>query len=360
VNDEDPLILFLYNVEHDAPYGNPQDLIALQDTASAAAQLIEALRSREYRINPIEVRDSLDDLRNALRPFSPEKEFAFNYCDGFRGNNMAATKVVRLVEALGFKHTGSTANVITACIDKSRTKQRLIAAGIPTPRFQVYKKPIGAYRYNFPAIVKPMTDDGSMGISFNSVVRDDRELLRQVAYVIETYKQPALVEEFITGRELAVSMWGNKPIRVLPIAEMDYSCIDNPLQRILTYESKWVATSPYYQNIVNRCPANLTPQDAHRVANVATRAFHAVGLRDLGRADIRFQNGIPYIVDINEIPALTADAGFYHSVAATGRSYADMAEHILELALRREGWKCPRPTLKSLSPQLQMAKASSH
>ncbi len=359
MNTEDPLILFLYNVEHDAPYGNSLDLIALQDTACAAAQLIEALRSREYRILPIEVHDSLDDLRDALRPFSPENDFIFNYCDGFRGNNMAATKVVRLMEVLGFKHTGSTANVITACIDKSRTKQRLVAKGIPTPQYQVYKKPSGDYQYRFPAIVKPMTDDGSIGITLDSVVRNNKELFRQVAYVIETYKQTALVEEFITGRELSVSMWGNNPVEALPIAEQDYSCIDNPLGQLLTYEAKWVTTSYYYQNIPNICPANLTSIEEQSVRDVATRAFRAIGLRDFGRVDIRFENGIPYVIDINEIPDLAPEAGFNRSAAVAGYAYNEMAEQILELALRRERRPCLHPTSKSLSPRLQMANASS-
>jgi len=360
VDEEDPLILFLYNVEHKTPYGDPLDLIALQDTANAAAKLIEALRSRGYRIHPIEVENSLTELRQALKPFSPHQNFIFNYCDSFRGNNMAATKILHLIETLGFKHTGSPAEVVTACIDKSRTKQRLTAAGVPTPRYQVFTEARGEFQHRFPAIVKPMTDDGSVGIHLDSVVRNQPELLRQVACVLEQYRQPALVEEFIGGRELAVSAWGNEVIEVLPIAEHDYSRIENPLNRLLTYEAKWVEDSFYFHNIPTRVPADLSTEEARLVMETTVRAIRAVGLRDYCRADIRYEDGIPYVIDINEIPALAPGAGFPNSVLAAGYTYAEMAEHILRLALKREDWHYQLPLLKSVSPRLQMANVSSN
>jgi D-alanine-D-alanine ligase len=358
VNEEDPLIVFLYNVEHKAPYGNPMDLIALQETANTAARLIEALSARGYRVHPIEVEHSLTELRQALKPFSPRQNFIFNYCDSFRGNNMAATKIVHLIETLGFKHTGSSAEVVTACIDKNQMKQRLAAAGIPTPRYQVFTEAGGEFQHRFPAIVKPMTDDGSVGINLDSVVSDQPALLKQVACVLHNYRQPALVEEFIGGRELAVSAWGNEIIEVLPIAEQDYSAIANPLNRLLTYDAKWVEDSAYYHNIPTRVPADLTPEQARLVSETTVRAMRAMGLRDFCRADIRYEDGVPYIIDINEIPDLALGAGFPNSALAAGYAYAEIPEHILRLALKREDWHYQLPLLKSVSPRLQMANVS--
>ena len=359
MNEEDPLILFLYNVEHKTPYGNPMDLIALQDTANAAVKLIEALRSRGYQVQPIEVEHSLAELRRALKPFSPGQNFIFNYCDSFRGNNKAATKIVHLIEKLGYKHTGSPEAVITACIDKSQTKECLMAADVPTPRYQVFDQAHGEFQHRFPAIVKPMNDDGSVGIHLNSVVRDQEELLRQVAYVLAEYHQPAMVEEFIGGRELAVSAWGNEVIEVLPIAEHDYSRIEDPLNRLLTYEAKWMEDSFYYHNIPTRVPADLSPEEVQLVRETTINAIRAVGLRDYCRADIRYENGVPYIIDINEIPDLAPGAGFPNSVLAAGYKYEDMAEHILQLALKREDWHYQLPLWKSASLRLQMANISS-
>lgn len=359
MNEEDPLILFLYNVETGAASGEPRDLIALQETAEVAMRLIEALRSRGYHLLPLPVYESLDDLRKMLRPFSQKTAFVFNYCDGFAGSNIAATKIVRLVESLGFKHTGSTAETVALCIDKSRAKRRLIAHGIATPRYQTFGQAAGFYRYRFPAIVKPVADDGSIGIDAESVVTTHEELLRRVEYVIRRYHQAALVEEYIPGREFSVSVWGNDTLWALPITEINYSKTLDPLRRILTYDSKWNPGSFDYQHTPTCCPARLHPNERKRIAETALQAYRAIGLRDYGRVDIRYYNGIPYVIDINEVPDLSPDSGFPNAARVAGYTYADMAEQILLFALKRENWQWKQPILKSLSPQPQMANVSS-
>jgi D-alanine-D-alanine ligase len=107
---------------------------------------------------------------------------------------------------------------------------------------------------------------------------------------------------------------------------------------VLTYESKWKPESHYFQNIAARIPAALAPKEEQVVRKVAEASFHAAGLRDLGRVDMRFDNGIPYVIDINELPDLSPDAGFWNSVRTTGLTYAQMIERILIHALKREGW----------------------
>lgn len=358
MNTEDPLILVLYNVEDQDLHNNPAELIALQETARVAMHINDALSSCGYRTALLPAYNSLEELRKSLQPFSPETAFVFNNCDGFGGENVAATKVVRLVEEMGFKHTGSTAQVSAACIDKKRAKQKLIAANVPTPRYQVFTKAVGAYRLAYPAIVKPLTDDASLGIDLQSVVGNETELMKRVRYVNENYHQAALVEEFIPGRELAVSMWGNALVQALPISEQDYSLIDDPLHHLLTYDSKWLPESYYYDKIITRCPAILEREEEERIAETALRAYQAVGMRDFGRVDIRYHNGIPYVIDINEVPDLAPGSGFSNSATAAGYSYAGMIQRILEEALEREKWQCQRSTLKSLSPRIRTASAS--
>ncbi len=348
MDDEVPLILILHNVEQDVACGDPKDLIAIQDTASVAMHLKDALDSCGYHTIPIVVKNSLDDLKESLRPFSPKTAFVFNFCDSFRGNNLDATKVIQLIEKLGFRHTGSSARTNTICIDKNMTKVRLMAAGIPTPAYQVFTKPGGFYLHQYPAMVKPAWDDASIGIDIKSVVTNQEELKSRVEYILETYHQPALVEEFIAGRELSVSMWGNKRVNVLPITEMDYSSIANPLEHILSYDSKWVPESYYYQNIFARCPANLSGQDKWNVMKVAIKAYQKLGMCDFGRVDIRYHNQVPYIIDINEIPDLAPGSGFPNAAQQAGYSYPGMVEHILKLAMEREKWQQPQLTLNSL------------
>jgi D-alanine-D-alanine ligase len=147
-----------------------------------------------------------------------------------------------------------------------------------------------------------------------------------------------MVEQFISGRELAAAMWGNESVEILPISEDDFSAFANPLEHVLTYESKWKSESPYFKNIPVHVPAALTSQEEQTVCQVAKDSFLAVGLRDFGRVDMRFKNGIPYVIDINELPDLSPDAGFWNSTRASGVSYPQMVERILLHALKREGW----------------------
>jgi D-alanine-D-alanine ligase len=332
-------IAILYNEDAQITRGDPQDLLAVQYTVTATQHLYDALSSLGYPVTKLAVKGNLEDLEDILCSFPPKDTFIFNNCDGFNGNNLGAVEVIRLIERMGFKHTGAVADSIEMCINKPRCKERLIQFGVPTPRFQVFERAEGEFHLEFPVIIKPSVEDASMGINLDSVVSNRECLLHKIAYIIEEYDQAAIVEEFVCGRELAVAMWGNEVIEILPIAEEDFSWVANPLEQLLTYESKWKIDSPYYQNIPARVPAVLNRKQAQAIKKAAEGSFRAMGLRDLGRVDIRFNNGIPYVIDINELPDLSPEAGFWNSARATGISYPQMVERILTYALEREGWK---------------------
>ena len=323
-------VAILFNEDGQVARGDLQDLLAIQCTITATQNLYDALASLGYQMVKIPVRDSLEELEDRLCSYSPKDTFIFNNCDGFNGNNLEAVQVIRLIERMGFKHTGASADSIEVCIDKPRCKERLKRHGIPTPRYQVFEKADGQFRLEYPVIVKPSVEDASMGIDLCSVVCNRADLFKRIAYIIREYQQPAMVEQFIAGRELAVAIW--------PIAEDDFSAIPDPLQHVLTYESKWKPESPFFQNIPSRIPASLTPREEQTVRKVAEASFRAAGLRDLGRVDIRFENNTPYVIDINELPDLSPDAGFWNSVRATGLTYPQMVERVLNHALIREGW----------------------
>lgn len=331
-------IALLYNNDSQVRNVNPQDLLAVQSTVTTTRQLCKALVGLGYSTVKIAVRNSLEELAQTLQGYPLADTLIFNNCDGFDGSNQAAAKIIHLLEDMQFMHTGASAEAAELCIDKPRAKERLLACNVPTPRCQVFEHPGEEFCLGFPAIVKPSVEDGSMGITLNSVVSTPEQLEKQVRMVLDTYAEPALVEEFIPGRELAVAMLGNEQIQVLPIAEDDYSLIKNPLERLLTYESKWETASPYYNIIPSRIPADLTPAEEKAIHTAAEGTFRAMGLRDFGRVDIRFDNGIPYVIDVNELPDLAPDAGFWHSAQAAGMTYPQMVDKIVKHALQREGW----------------------
>lgn len=331
-------VVVLYNEDEQICRGDPQDLLAVQFTVTAAQNLLEALSSLGYPVTKLAVRGNLEELEDILASLPPKETFIFNNCDGFNGNNMGAVNVIRLIERMGFHHTGAAADSIEMCIDKPKAKERLIKYGVPTPKYQVFEHAEGEFSLEFPVIIKPSVEDASMGIGLDSVVSNRESLFHKIAYIVDKYEQPAMVEEFVCGRELAVAMLGNESIEILPIAEEDFSWVANPLEQLLTYDSKWKTDSPYYNNIPARVPAVLNRKESQVVKNAAVNSFRAMGLRDLGRVDIRFNNGIPYVIDVNELPDLSPDAGFWNSTRAAGITYPQMVERILIHALKREGW----------------------
>lgn len=339
MDTDESLIALIYNQEDELNKGEAQDLIAMQYTIKTASYVYDALCRLGYQTVMVPVKNDLQEFARELGQYSPRNTFVFNICDGFAGDNFSASLIPQLLNELGYKHTGSTAQAVRLCTDKARSKQRLVKQGVPTPAYQVFKKPTANVNLPLPAIVKPVHEDASIGIDEKAVVTSPSELLERVDYVVTEYSQPALVEEFITGREFAVSMWGNGTMDVMPISEHDFSAVSDPLKSFLTYESKWVEDSFTYNEFKVLCPANLSPQEEENIKNVAIGAFRAMGLRDFGRVDIRYRDGIPYVIDINEIPDLSPDAGFARASETAGYSYDQMVDRILTLAMHREGWR---------------------
>lgn len=339
MDTDDSLIALIFNEEDEVLKGDSQDLVALQGTIKTASSIYEALRRLGYPTVMVPAKNDLDAFAHDLSQYSPRNTFVFNVCDGFAGDNFSASLIPQVLKDLGFKYTGSKSEAVRLCTDKARAKRRLLRQGVPTPAYQLFSKPKGGVSLQFPAIVKPVHEDASMGINENSVVTNASDMFERVDYVVSEYRQPALVEEYITGREFSVSMWGNGTMEVMPITEHDFSAIDDPLKSLLTYESKWLEDSFTYNEFRVICPADLNQNEEETIKTTAVNAFRAIGLRDFGRVDMRYRDGVPYVIDINELPDLAPDAGFARSAEMAGYPYDQMVDRILNLALHREGWK---------------------
>jgi D-alanine-D-alanine ligase len=190
----------------------------------------------------------------------------------------------------------------------------------------------------FPIIVKPLHEDGSLGISRESVVFDDETLYKQIQYVIEQYQQPALVEEFIDGRELNVGlMETNGKVEVLPASEIDYSEFPEGVPKICGYEAKWVTESPEYQKSKPICPAPLEWVMKKRVEHIAIRIFKLFGCRDYARVDIRIdRDGKIYVLEVNPNPDISPQSGMNRALKVQGITYTGFVGSLLERALQRK------------------------
>ncbi len=278
----------------------------------------------------------IGDVERAVRRFRPH--VVFNTCEAIGGQSALEPVVPLLLERLGVEYTGNSAACLRSCLRKSDTTDALRLAGVPVPASVRLTEPCSELPapLRFPVIVKPEREDGSVGIDGASVATDGPTLHRAVGRVIEELSQPALVQEYIAGREIAVALLGWPTPRVLPPGEIEFveaSFAGRP--HVLTYASKWDATSPDYQG-TRSISAAIDPAVRARVHGVALRAFAALHMRDYGRVDLRLDaRGRPFVVDVNPNCDLSSDAGFAKAALRAGLDHAALVGEILRCALRR-------------------------
>ncbi len=298
-----------------------------------AERMAEGLRGEGHPVETLEVTGP--DVAGALAPFDPRTYVVFNWCDGLPGVVHGETRVARVLERRGFTFTGASSAVLRLAYDKPKVKAILERRGVPTPAWRVAETASAGDWDRFPAIVKPVHEHASLGVTPESVVLSRNELQARIRFVLERLGQPALVEVFIDGREFHVGVWGNGRVEALPAVEMDFSAFDDIHDRLCTWDAKFDPTSVHYQRTVSHIPAPLTQAETDALHQVAIAAYRAVGCRDYGRMDIRLRDGVFYVLDVNPNADLSADASLACSAEVAGYSYGQMASRIVLMAEQR-------------------------
>jgi len=303
----------------------------------AVSAIEAALLSLGYKVTTISATREIDLLIDQLKERQPD--LVFNQCESIDNEASHEMAVAGIFELLGILYTGSPPLTLGTALNKVRTKEILSFHGITTPRYQVFRN-ISSITLNedlrFPLIVKPTREDASIGIGNDSVVYNLSDLKRRVRYVYQELDEPVLVEEYIDGRELNVSIMGNRKPLVLPISEIDFSEMPDYLHRIVSYEAKWIKESEAYIKTKGVCPAKLSPAVEAKVKQIALRVYQIMGCRDYARVDIRLsKDNVPYVLEVNPNPDISIDAGFVRSATACGMSYEEMVGKIVRCALER-------------------------
>jgi D-alanine-D-alanine ligase len=325
-----PGVLVLYNQSEFVTQGETQDLVAVQGVIACAHAVAEALAAG-HRVVQVPVTTTAEE---ALAPYPAGDWVIFNLCEGLNNRLFDEARSAWAIEAMGYRYTGNSGEALARSTNKALAKRHLAAAGVPTPAWHVYRHPdeVPEKGLTFPLFVKPVAEDASQGIGPDAVARDTAALRQRVAYIAERYRQAALAEAFVAGREFNVSLWGEPP-EVLPLAEIDFGAFADPLARIVTFAAKWEEDSFEYIHTPVHCPAKVDETTAGRIRDVSRHAWTAIGCRGYARVDIRLDAaGTPYIVEVNCNPDISPDAGFFRAARAAGCSYQDMAERILRLA----------------------------
>ena len=278
--------------------------------------------------------DSYEQLRGA------GLDLAFNLCDdGFRNDSLLEAHIPAVMDILQIPYTGSNPATLATCVNKARTKEILSFHNIATPEFQVFYSSQESLDKNlrFPLIVKPLHEDASIGLREESVVNNTADLKERIDFVLGSYKQPALVERFIAGREIYVGILGHKEnLMVLPISEIVFADKLTPTAKICSYEAKWLPESEQYQSSPVDCPAKLDAPLRQKLIEIAKKAYTLLQCQDYGRVDFRIDNsGRPYVLEVNPNPDISEDAGLSKMAKVYGMDYDELIEKILSSALER-------------------------
>jgi D-alanine-D-alanine ligase len=327
-------IAVLYTSVFEATRDVKEEVREDMDLALNAKSVEEALRSgghdawtHPFGIDP-------GELISGLRSSGPEAVFNLSECPNFLPEK--ELHACALLELLRLPYTGNGPLALGICNNKALAKQLMIANGIPTPRYRHYTcDPGGEPGLSYPLVVKPANEDGSAGITEDSVVADLAGLRRQVRWLRKGFRQDSLVEEFVDGREFNVGVLGNgtaaDPHRALPPAELVYR---NPRWRLCTYESKWNSTHPSYAEIAPVCPANASPETAARLSEITLACARIFGLSGYARVDFRMNAaGELFVLEVNPNPDISPDAGMARAALAAGFPYPDLILEILRLGL---------------------------
>ncbi len=338
-----PRIIVVYNRDFEGAEADPENK-AREDVRNVADHLVDVLGERGFAVTPLGVDDDVAATLADIRRLAPDA--VFNLCESICGDSRFEPLLPLLMEKEGIAFTGSGSFALSLALHKHKAKEILRARQVPTPRAVLISDPGStkvspkdlSMTVSFPAIVKPSREDASVGIYSESVVADSAALGARVAHVIAQYHQPALVEEYIEGREIYVSLLGRKdaPPEVLPFFEIDFSGLPADRPRIVSFEGKWVESSVEYAG-TKPIPCDLPAALRERVAAAARGAFEALELRDYGRVDIRLDAaGTPYVIDVNPNCDLSHLAGgFARAARAAGLTYDEVVLRILDLALSR-------------------------
>lgn len=323
----------------------PSDAGAEFDRLETIEAISRALESHGHRVNFLRADRTLPAKLVAINP-----DICFNLAEGMRGDGREA-QVPALCEMLGIPYTGSKVVTNAISLDKTQTKRIWREAGLPTAPFREFSTVNGVRNtaLRFPLFVKPAREGTGMGIDDSAIVRNNHELAERVGWVIRTYKQPALVEEYLPGREFTVGFIGNpgptagryRPglygkhgFHWFPVLEIDTQSSVSP--GIYGHSAKeqdlHTPGAPEYI-----CPADIPDDLKRRLVDLTRRAAEALDVLDLGRVDFRMgAGGEPYLLEINTLPGLNPNLSDLCIMAeAEGVPYETLITEILYLAAQR-------------------------
>ncbi|MCS7160170.1 MAG: hypothetical protein RMJ19_06835 [Gemmatales bacterium] len=340
-------IALVYNAARLVLPDRPEDRASMRDLRAQIRRLARTLRKLGHKVTVVALAHDLFRFQRLLKRLRPD--VVFNQYDDVVHGAQYEMRVAALVRMMGFAMTGSPALALGLCRFKFMTASLLSGVGIPVPPNTALLETLKAvqeHKWQFPLIVQPSQEHAGIGLERESIVYNKTQLRRRVSYILRQFNQPALVQRFLTGREFNVGLVGGHRLRVLPLAEVDYSQLPPNIPPIMSYAAKWLENTEEYQKISVICPASVEPALQQEINHIAMRAFRCIGGWGYGRVDVRLdENGRPHILDVNCNPCLDEGIGIARQAERAGISFPELLRLILKAALERPPYDVDMPML---------------
>jgi len=310
--------------------GEPDDTLEEYDSRKTVEIIAAALRAKGHTVAMLGGgSEFLDNIR------SNKVDFVFNIAEGRGSYRSREAQVPSILEMLDIPYTGSDPQTLAICLDKPLTKKLAASFGVSTPKWLAINNKYELTQVDwktipFPAIIKPAYEGSSKGIHLTSLANNTSEAKHEVSRLLDAYRQPVMVEEFIDGDEITVGMVGNSSpgivgvMRVIPRKKADHFIYSVEVKRD-------------YVNLVDyECPARLGRDVMERISADSLKLFKGLECRDFARLDFRISsNGVPYFLEVNPLPGLGTYSDLVIMAIMMGWTHEKLIGAVFEAALER-------------------------
>ena len=329
-------VLVLFDMARKAAPGetfSPQVLQEKEDKQTEA-DVLSCLERLGHEVQTLPVFNDVVSIIDKLKEFAPD--VVFNLTESFHHNRAHEPNIPALLELMRVRYTGAKPDGLILCKDKALAKKVLLYHRLRVPHFVISpeSRPLKRLRrFVFPAFVKPVGEESSDGIAKASFAKSEEEALERAHFIHEKFQCDALIEEYIEGRELYLSVMGNRKLMVFPPREIFFEQMPEDEPKFATFKAKWDDAYRKKWGIKNGPASELPAGLQEKLTRLARKVYRVLKIRGLGRIDVRLTaSGEIVIIEANPNPSLAREEDFAQAAASAGLEYDHLIQKILDTA----------------------------
>ena len=310
------------------------EILQKQEDKPTEADVLTCLQRLGHEVEALPVFNDVVSIIDKLKTFAPD--VVFNLTESFHANRAHEPNIPALLELMKVRYTGARPDGLMLCKDKALAKKVLAYHRVRVPHFVISteSRPLKRLRrFVFPAFVKPVSEESSDGIAKASFARSEEEAVERARFIQEKFHCDALIEEYIEGRELYLSVMGNRKLTVFPPREIVFEQMPDDEPKFATFKAKWDDAYRKKWGIQNGPARELPPGMEEKLARLARNVYHVLKIQGFGRIDVRLTPaGEIVTIEANPNPSLAREDDFAQAAAAAGVDYDTLIQKILDSA----------------------------